>query len=906
MTHNSVRSLVPCLLFVAFSAASVVEAQTQQPVEAWNVPHFSIEPKVLYEAASTVAAPDGAPVTILEYDEKYTSDAAGHLSHVGYVVYKVLTQQGAENWDSIAVGWEPWHEARPTIRARVIAPDFSVSMLDPQSISEAPMRPGDYKSYSDGKVLHAPFPAVAPGVVVEEEYVESETEPLFAPGRVGQVTVGLVRVPIAHSRVVFEAPASAPVRTDTLLLKDLKPVRTEADGKVTLTFDVSALEGLEPREQNLPPDAPHLPAIEFSTGQSWQAMAAEYAKIVDSHVGPAAVQPIVKNLVAGKRTTAEKESAILDYLDREIRYTGIEFGEAAILPHDPAVTLSQKFGDCKDKATLLVAMLRAAGIHADVALLNAGSRMDVPAHLPGMGMFDHAIVYVPGKPALWIDATDRYARLGQLPIADQGRFALIANPATTALVKTPESTSKDNVQLGFREITLSENGPAKVIEKTQPTGAFESNYRSYYANSPEKETRDNLIEYVKGQYLADTLTKMERTDPADLSRQFELTLLCEKAKRGYTDLDSAGAAIRVESLFQRLPDDLKRKDDTEEKNRSDKGGKPGKPRTADWELDAPFTTDWQYKIVPPAGFVPKELPADAKIPVGPALLTEEFSTDASGVVMAHLAFDSVKRRYTVAEATELRNKVADLLAGAAIMVNFEPKGAALLHEGNVKEALAAYRGLMALHPAEAVHHLQLAKVLLQVGMGEAARAEARLAVKLEPNSALAEKTLADILEYDLVGRQMRPGSDFTGAEEAYRAASRLDPDDKTAQADLAILLEYDPAGLRYSLKSKMKESAAEYQKLGQDKLKELGIPNNLAYALFYAGDPEEAIKAAQALNPQPTALIAASEAVLHGKQSRAGRGQQALKRRGGLQGIRAHGRKMPDEAPPISQAGGLP
>ena len=90
-----------------------------------------------------------------------------------------------------------------------------------------------------------------------------------------------------------------------------------------------------------------------------------------------------------------KAAALLDYLDRQVRYTGIEFGGAAIIPHDPAETLAKKYGDCKDKATLLVTMFRAAGVPAYVALLNAGSRMDVPAELPGMGLFDHAIVYVP-------------------------------------------------------------------------------------------------------------------------------------------------------------------------------------------------------------------------------------------------------------------------------------------------------------------------------------------------------------------------------------------------------------------------------------------------------------------------------------------------------------------------------
>ena len=125
------------------------------------------------------------------------------------VVYKVLTQKGAEDWDSLSVAWEPWHEARPVIRARVIAPDFTVHTLDPNTVTEAPARGGDYKTYSDGKRLRAPFPAIAPGVVVEEEYTETETEPLFAPGRVGRVELGQEDVPVAHSRVVFDSSCGA-------------------------------------------------------------------------------------------------------------------------------------------------------------------------------------------------------------------------------------------------------------------------------------------------------------------------------------------------------------------------------------------------------------------------------------------------------------------------------------------------------------------------------------------------------------------------------------------------------------------------------------------------------------------------------------------------------------------------
>jgi len=63
--------------------------------------------KALYEAASAVAAPEGANISILVDDESYTFDEAGRIAHVWHVVFKVLTQKGAEGWDSLSVAGSP-------------------------------------------------------------------------------------------------------------------------------------------------------------------------------------------------------------------------------------------------------------------------------------------------------------------------------------------------------------------------------------------------------------------------------------------------------------------------------------------------------------------------------------------------------------------------------------------------------------------------------------------------------------------------------------------------------------------------------------------------------------------------------------------------------------------------------
>ena len=211
-------------------------------------------------------------------------------------------------------------------------------------------------------------------------------------------------------------------------------------------------------------------------------------------------------------------------------------------------------------------MLRAADIPAYVSLLDAGDREDVSVDLPGLGLFDHAIVYVPGSPDLWIDATDEYARLGELPNGDQGRLALIARPAANALVLTPVASSVENTLVEKREVFLAENGPARVIETSRPHGSLESSYRSTYVDKEDKNVKEDLTEYVKSQYLAEKLARVDRSDPHDLSKPFELVLESDRAGRGATDLDNAAAAIRLEGLFSRLPRNLREREEEENKS----------------------------------------------------------------------------------------------------------------------------------------------------------------------------------------------------------------------------------------------------------------------------------------------------------------------------------------------------
>ncbi len=871
---RSALSFAVEVLLLCTALVSTCAASGNGPEET----HFSPDAAALYQRVSQVAPAGSADVLFLEDEETVVFDTAGRAVHSRYFLYKILTEKGADGWGDISSYWEPWHEERPTLQARVITADGAVHALDGKTVTDSPAKESADHTFSDRRVMRAPLPAVAPGALVEEELISTDSAPLLGAGTVERFYLGS-SVAVQHTRLILDAPSALPLRYDIHLLPDLKPQRNEAEGRVRLTFDYGLLNTIDDVETELPSDIPAYPSITFSTGDAWHQVAEEYGKIVDTQISGAELKSLVGKLVAGKGSRDEKAAAILAYLDREVRYTGVEFGESALVPHLPSETLGRKYGDCKDKSSLLVAMLRVANIPAYIALLNAGSREDVVPDLPGVGMFDHAIVYVPGNPDLWIDATDEYARLGQIPNGDQGRLALIARPGGDSLVRTPIASSADNALIEKREVHLAENGPARIIETSQPHGSSESSYRRSYADKENKAVHEELTDYVKSEYLAEKLDRIDRSDPTDLSKQFELVLESDRAKRGVTDLNIAAAAIRFEGLFSRLPSNLRQREKEDDaKADKDSGQQTKKKRTADYELPQAFVTEWSYSITPPAGFRPKPLPANAQLSLGPCTLAEEFAADKEGVVHASLRFDTVKRRLTVPEATDLRNKVAQLMAGEPILIYFEPIGQTLASQGKVREALQSYRELIALHPKEPVHHLQIAEVLLSAGLGESARKEAQAAVKLDSTSALAEKTLADILEYDSVGRKFRPGSDYAGAEAAFRAAEKLDPEDKATIGNLGILLEYNRWGVRYGPGAKLKDAVTEYRKLTVEKLAELTLQNNIAYALLYAGEFSEAEKNAKTLNPQPTALIVACEAVLNGSQSALA---EARKRTGG-------------------------
>jgi tetratricopeptide (TPR) repeat protein/transglutaminase-like putative cysteine protease len=792
---------------VVLLAAAPAPGPSATALPPWEGNFMAAPAREVLAAAKAVPVAPGAEVVVLEEEQVRTFDADGKSRSRYRQIYLVLTEGAARDWDHLSAGWDPWYEEAPVIRARVISKDGRVSLLDPKSIEVSNPGARADAMYSDHRLMRAPLPAVAPGSVVETEVASEERAPMFDGGTVGRFYFG-GQYPVQKARLVLQAPEGLALKIAPRRLPDLRPSSEVRAGLRVTTFEGGPYPARPNPPGGAPPEEVFYPHVAYSSGTSWNQVAARYAGILQRQLAGAELRALARETIGGAKGRDAQAARLLDRLSREVRYTGVEFGEASIVPHPPAEVLEHRYGDCKDKALLLVGLLRAAGIGAEVALLRSGFDGDIEEDLPGLGRFNHAIVYVPGPQPLWIDPTDRFSPLGSLPLEDQGRLALIARADSKGLVRTPRAPASANFTRETREVVLEEDGETRITERNQVVGATAQALRWSYANTERKKVEEQLERYVKGQYEAKGLGKLDHSDPMEVDKPFRIDLTVKGAAVGSVWDSGAQVILRRSSLFDHLPPALRD---------SDRDDKPETaPRTIDFVIVEPYQYEIRYKVVPPHGFAADALPPPEHRTFAGARLDSTYALGPDGSVQATMRFDSGPTRLKPAELTAFREAMKAFMAEDAPVARFTQIGEGHLAAGRIREALAEFRRLEAAHAGTVLHATQMAYAYLEAGLGEAARREARRAADLDPKSSRAQRALGWVLEHDLIGRRLKPGADPRGAERAYRKALELDQDDRLARASLAILLEYDEAGNHAWPRPHLREAAQHFERLRKE------------------------------------------------------------------------------------------
>ncbi|HEY3937769.1 MAG TPA: DUF3857 domain-containing protein, partial [Bryobacteraceae bacterium] len=744
-----------------------------------------------------------------------------------HYIFKVLDQSAIQSWSSVQERWEPWHQERPLFRARVITSDGIAHDLDPKTLVDAPAGSNSPQSYSDLRVLQGPLPAVAAGAIVESELTEHFTPLLGSMAFRGYVAWN---VPVRFSRLTAVYPESLPFRYTADLCPDLKAAKETRDGIVHLTLSFGAFDSIKESDPLLPFEVPRAPSVTISTGAPWNDLAVQYGKVIDRQIADAPVKNLVGKALNGEKDRSAIIQKLVSTLHSEVRYTGIEFADAAIIPAKPAETLSRKYGDCKDKASLLVAMLRAAGAPSYVAILNAGFEQDVAPQHPGMGMFNHAIVYVPGSPELWIDATAEHSRAGSLPPPDEGRLALVIRPETKELIKIPESVSSDNAMITVLDYYLPDFGPSHVVESSGGAGAFDSTYRDLVALLDNEEVRKSAEKQTQAQWDTKAEIKISHPPANDFSKPFQITTDVPDTKTLNVSETGATLTLPVVNVFSGLPQVFT----TDDAENTDPTGKK-KLRTQGFVLPAAFVNRVSCRIHIPVGLALKKVPEDQTVKLGPATYRAHYVLKDQ-VLTAEIWFDSAKRNYTLDEGNALKKAAIEFLKKPAPVLNFEPFGQTLLEEGQLREGLDAFRGLATQQSGQAVNHVRLSRAYLATGCGQEARNEAKIANQMAPDLAVTWRNLAFIHEHDLIGRKYKQGWDPTVVETSLRKAMSLDPDDFSARTELAESFSYDARGNQFQSMERLAKAIELFDIMGDDKVEQLGAQDTMIYDLAVLGN----------------------------------------------------------------------
>jgi tetratricopeptide (TPR) repeat protein len=266
----------------------------------------------------------------------------------------------------------------------------------------------------------------------------------------------------------------------------------KAGGEVVHRFSATDVPRVQP-EPSMPGFAEAAPYLHVSTYKGWEDVGRWYWHLVEDQLTPDdTLRRAAAEATRGLKTDEEKTRALHRYVIEGTRYVGLEFGIHGYKPYRVTQVLARRFGDCKDKASLLLALLREVGIDSELVLVRTrrGGKVDTaPASL---AVFDHAIVYVP-RLSLYLDGTAEFAGMRELPSQDQGVMVLRVSPRGATLTETPVLPAAANRASRVWRVDLDVEGSGRIAEDLTITGQAAPEWRVHYQTPGERQERFSKV-----------------------------------------------------------------------------------------------------------------------------------------------------------------------------------------------------------------------------------------------------------------------------------------------------------------------------------------------------------------------------------------------------------------------------
>jgi tetratricopeptide (TPR) repeat protein len=402
---------------------------------------------------------EGAIVGDVEVHYRYNEDGTG--TYMKHVLVKVQDEAGARAFSVLPIEYASKTESAQMVSVTVTHPDGSKVVTPASDDMTLPARVTQQAPlYSDLEVLQVPVRGLRPGDTLDYT-MQINMNKAQDPGEFWGSEDFLKGLVILKGVVSLDVPADKPVQVWD---PGLKPVVTNADGRKVYTWNYSQTKPTQDlKKKNNATSTKMKPSVAWTTFPSWQALGAWY----ESLAGPrAAVTPAItaeaNAITAHAKTPEEQARAIYDFVSTHIRYIGIDFGIGRYEPHSAETVLADQYGDCKDKDTLLEALLRAKGFTTAPALVGVGVKM-IP-ELPSPELFNHVITTVTiGGKQVWLDSTPEVTPFEFLVSGVRDKQALVIPKAGPAkLERTPAEPPFAEVDRMESTATLADDGDLKA------------------------------------------------------------------------------------------------------------------------------------------------------------------------------------------------------------------------------------------------------------------------------------------------------------------------------------------------------------------------------------------------------------------------------------------------------------
>jgi hypothetical protein len=391
-------------------------------------------------------------------------------------------------------------------------PDYNVQDMPADASREAPM-------YSDIHQKHVAVRGLGVGDTLEYRATVRILKP-EVPGQFWLEYAFEKNVIVLDEQLDLDVPSDKPV---TVVSTEAQPTITITSGRRLYHWTGSNLT--HPDLTTAPKSMKHWkPSVQVTTFTSWEQVGAWYETLQRSSlVVTPAVQAHADAITKGLTTTDDKVRALSNDVALHIHYVGLDFGIGRYQPHAADDVLANEYGDCKDKHTLLAALLRAVGIEAWPVLIS--SQRDLDPSVPSPAQFNHVITVVPNGTSLtWIDSTAEVAPPGTLlpNLRDKEALAIPASrPAllerTPAKPPTPGSVRVDV------EAELSGRGLLKGHITQTTSGDLELLFRLAFRRAPQSQWKDLVQGIVRSQGYGGETSDPQISDVEKIGQPFVIS-----------------------------------------------------------------------------------------------------------------------------------------------------------------------------------------------------------------------------------------------------------------------------------------------------------------------------------------------------------------------------------------------